>query len=65
MWGCLVGSVVEHLPLAQGVIPESQDRVPHRARCMEPASLSACVCASLSLCVSHEYIKIKLLKKKE
>ena len=26
----------------------------HRAPCMEPASPSACVSASLSLCVSHE-----------
>ena len=35
-------------PVAQGVILETQDRVPHRAPCMEPASPSACV----SLCVS-------------
>ena len=27
----------------------SQDRVPHWAPCMEPASPSACACASLSL----------------
>ena len=27
--GHLGGSPVEHLPLAQGVIPESRDRVPH------------------------------------
>ena len=35
---------------------EFQDRVPHRAPCLEPASPSACVSASLSLsvCVSHE-----------
>ena len=45
--GCLGGSVVEYLPLAKGVILESQDQVPHRAPCMEPASSSA----SLSLCV--------------
>ena len=36
------------LPSAQGVILESRDRVPRRAPCMEPASPSACVCASLS-----------------
>ena len=52
--GCLDGSVVEHLPSAQGVILEFQDRVPHQVPCMEPASLSAYVSASLSLCVSHE-----------
>ena len=45
--GHLGGSVVEHLPLAQGVIPGSWDRVPHRAPCVEPASPSACVSASL------------------
>ena len=50
--GHLGGSAIEHLPLAQGVILESQDRVPHQAPCMRPASLSACV--SASLCVSHE-----------
>ena len=55
-WGHLGGSAVECLPLAQGMIPESQDRVPHWAPCMEPASPSAYVSASLSLslCVSHE-----------
>ena len=54
--GSLGGLEVEHLPLAQGVIPESQDQVPQRAPCMEPASPSACVSAplSLSVCVSHE-----------
>ena len=31
--GHLGGSVVEHLPLAQVVIPGSWDRVPHRAPC--------------------------------
>ena len=46
--GCLGGSVVERLPSAQGVILDSQDRVPHRAPCMKPASPSACVSASLS-----------------
>ena len=39
-------------PSAQGVILEILDPVPRRAPCMEPASPSACVSASLSLCVS-------------
>ena len=52
--GSLGGSAVWHLPLAQGAVLESQDRVPRRAPYMEPASPSACVSASLSLCVSHE-----------
>ena len=50
--GHLGGSAVEYLPWAQGMILESQDRVPHRAPQREPASLSAYV--SSSLCVSHE-----------
>ena len=50
--GCLGGLVVERLPLAQGVIPESWDRAPHRAPCMEPAFPSACVCLSVCVCLS-------------
>ena len=50
--GHLGGSVVEHLPLAQGLIPESQDQVPHQDSCMEAVSPSACVSASHSLSVS-------------
>ena len=49
VWGHLGGSGVNHLPLAQGVILESWDWVPHWAPCVEPASSSACVSASLSL----------------
>ena len=45
------GSVVECLPSAQGVIPESGDPVPHQDPCEEPASPSAYVSASLSQCV--------------
>ena len=41
--------MVEHLPLAQVVIPGSWDQVPHRAPRGEPASPSAYVSASLSL----------------
>ena len=52
MKGRLGGSVVEPLPSGQGVILESWNQVPHRAPCMEPASPSACVSASLSLSVS-------------
>ena len=36
-------------PSAQGVVLETWDRVPHQTLCMEPASPSACVSASLSL----------------
>ena len=36
-------------PAAWGVILETRDRVPRRASCMEPASPSACVSASLCL----------------
>ena len=39
------------LHLAQGVILEAQDRVPGQAPHIEPASPSACLCLSLSLCV--------------
>ena len=48
--GHLGGSVVEHLPSAQGVIPGSWDRVPHQAPSRKPASPSTYV--SASLCVS-------------
>ena len=57
--GSLGGSTVWHV---EGVILESRDRVPHCASCMEPASPSAYVSASLSL--SHEEIN-KILKKVE
>ena len=50
--GRLGGSVVECLPLAQGVTPRSWDRVSHWAPRREPASLSAYVSASLSMCLS-------------
>ena len=42
-WGYLGGSVIEHLTLAQGVIPGSWDQVPHGAPRREPASPSASV----------------------
>ena len=56
----LDGSVIECLPLAQGLIPGSWDQVPHRAPLEEPASPSSYV--SAPLCVSHEQIN-KILKK--
>ena len=49
------GSVVEHLPSAQRVIPGSWDRVPQRVPCMEPAAPSACVSTlPLSLCLMNK-----------
>ena len=55
------------LPSAQGVILETQDWVPCPAPCMEPASPSAYVSASLSLCVcvSLSWINKWNLKKKK
>ena len=56
--GRLRDLAVERLPLAQGMIPESriesQDPVPSRAPCMEPASPSACVFASLSVSLMNK-----------
>ena len=52
IWGHLGGSAVEPLPSAQGVILETQDRVPHRVPCREPASPSACASAPLFVCLS-------------
>ena len=46
--GCLGGSVVEHLPSAQGMVPGTWDLVLHWALDREPAY------ASLPLSVSHE-----------
>ena len=51
LWGHLGGLVVKCLPLAQGVILETQERVPHRAPCMEPI-LPLPVSLPLSLCLS-------------
>ena len=52
--GCLGGSAVGHLPSAQGVTPGSWDRVPRQAPCLEPASPSACVSASLCVCLMNK-----------
>ena len=51
--GSLGGAAVWRLPLDQGAILETQDRIPRQAPGMEPASPSAYVSLplSLSLCV--------------
>ena len=49
--GHLGGSVVEYLPLAQAMVPESWDQVPHQGPLREPASPSTYV--SAFLCLSH------------
>ena len=41
-------------PSAQGVILETRDRVPRQAPCVEPASPSACVSASLSVSLMNK-----------
>ena len=55
--GHLGGSVVQCLPLAQGVILESQDQVPHWAACMEPTSPTAYVSAFVSVSLMNKLIK--------
>ena len=62
--GRLGGSVVWCLLSAQAVVLETRDRVPHQAPRMEPVSPSACVSASLSVCVSHQSIN-KISKKEK
>ena len=44
--GSLGGSAVGRLPLAQGVIPDSQDRVLYWAPCVEHVSLPLFLCLS-------------------
>ena len=50
--------IVCRLPLAQGMILESQDGVPHQAPYRGFASPSAYVSASLCVALMNEYIKI-------
>ena len=54
-WGSLGGAAVWHLPLAQGTILETGDRVPHRApgawSLLLPLPVS--LPQSLSLCAYH------------
>uniref|UniRef100_A0A8C0JQS6 Small cell adhesion glycoprotein n=1 Tax=Canis lupus dingo TaxID=286419 RepID=A0A8C0JQS6_CANLU len=52
------------LPSTQGVILETQDRVPRQAPCVEPASPSACISASLSLSLFVILIFFYLYKNK-
>ena len=56
-------SVAEHLPLDQGMIPRSWDRVPHIRLPAPPASPSAYVSASLCLSWTHKIFKIKYIWK--
>ena len=61
---CLGGSVVEHLPLAEAMMPRSWYRVPHRAPHGDPASPSAYVSAFLSMSLMNKEKKIfKKIKK--
>ena len=60
--GHLGGSVVEHLPLAQGMILGSWDQVPQRA---PMRNLVLPLPMSLPLCVSLMNEYIKSLKKKK
>ena len=46
--------MVEHLPLAQGMILGSRDQVQHRAPLRESVSPSACVSASLSVSLMNK-----------
>ena len=57
--GHLGGSVVEHLPLAQGMMLKSWDAVPLPAPLREPASPSAYVSASLCVSPMNKYIFFK------
>ena len=52
--GCLGGSVVEGLPLAQGVILGSWDQDPHKAPRRGPASPSAYVSTSVSASLKNK-----------
>ena len=59
--GCLGGSVVQSLPLAQGMILGSWNRVLHWAPCMESASPFAYISASLFVSLMNK--RRKFLKK--
>ena len=52
--GHLDGSVLEHLPSAQGMIPGSGDQIQRWAPYREPASPSAYVSGSLSLSLMNK-----------
>ena len=50
--GCLGGSAIEHLPLAQGMIPVPGLSLASGS--LRGACFSLCLCLCLPLCVSHE-----------
>ena len=54
MGGHLGGSLVEHLPLAQGMILKSLNQVLHWAPCIQPASPSAYVSFYLSVLLMNK-----------
>ena len=58
MPGSLGGVVVWHLPLAQGAVLETRDRVPRRApsawSLLLPLPVSLSLCLFLSLCDYHK-----------
>ena len=54
LWGSLGGAAVWHLPLAQGAILETRDRIPRRAPGAWSLLLPLPISLPLSLCVSHE-----------
>ena len=66
--GSLGGAAVWRLPLAQGAILDTWDRIPHRApgawSLLLPLPGSLPISLSLSLCDYHKYIKIKKKRKK-
>ena len=55
--GHLVGSLVEHLPLAQVMILGSWEQVPQQTPPKDPASPSAYVSDFLSVSFMNKYIK--------
>ena len=54
--------MVEHLPLAQFLIPGSLDQVLHQAPCRDPVSPSACVSASVCVSLMNKQSLKKRLK---
>ena len=54
IWGSLGGAAVWRLPLAQGAILETQDRIPHRAPSAWSLLLPLPMSLPLSLCDYHK-----------
>ena len=59
----LACSAVECLPLAQSVMLEFLDQVPHQAPRREPVSLCAYVSASLCVSLMNKHIKYLKINK--